>query len=40
MDSKGLLFVPSFSVERTQEIACVLMDANFKYPVVMDGIAL
>ena len=40
MDRKGILFVPSFSVERSQEIACVLRNANFKYPVVMDGMAL
>jgi len=40
MDRKGILFIPSFSVERSQEIACVLKNANFKYPVVMDGMAL
>jgi len=40
MDRKGILFVPSFSVERSQEIACVLKNAKFKYPVVMDGMAL
>jgi len=40
MDRKGILFVPSFSVERSQEIACVLKNANFKYPVIMDGMAL
>ena len=40
MDRKGILFVPSFSVERSQEIACVLKNANFKYPIVMDGMAL
>jgi len=40
MDRKGILFVPSFSVERSLEIACVLKNANFKYPVVMDGMAL
>ena len=40
MDRKGILFIPSFSVERTQEIACVLKNVNFKYPVVMDGMAL
>nr|AIF13680.1 beta-lactamase domain-containing protein [uncultured marine thaumarchaeote KM3_63_D09] len=40
MDRKGILFVPSFSVERSQEIACVLKNVNFKYPVVMDGMAL
>lgn len=40
MDRKGVLFVPSFSVERSQEIACVLRNANFKHKVVMDGMAL
>jgi putative mRNA 3-end processing factor len=40
MDRKGTLFVPSFSVERSQEIACVLKNANFQHPVVMDGMAL
>ncbi len=40
MDRKGVLFIPSFSVERSQEIACVLKNANFKHPIVMDGMAL
>jgi putative mRNA 3-end processing factor len=40
MDRKGVLFIPSFSVERSQEIACVLKNANFKHPVAMDGMAL
>ena len=40
MDRKGILFVPSFSVERSQEIACVLENANFKHRVIMDGMAL
>ena len=40
MDRKGTLFVPSFSVERSQEIACVLKNANFKHRVIMDGMAL
>ena len=40
MDNKGILFIPSFSVERSQEIACVLKNANFQYPVIMDGMAL
>ena len=31
MDRKGTLFIPSFSVERSQEIACVLKNANFKH---------
>ena len=40
MDRKGTLFIPSFSVERSQEIACVLKNANFKHKVIMDGMAL
>lgn len=40
VDRKGILFIPSFSVERSQEIACVLQAANFKHRVVMDGMAL
>ncbi len=40
MDRKGILFIPSFSVERSQEIACVLKNANFQHPVIMDGMAL
>jgi len=40
MDRKGILFIPSFSVERSQEIACVLENAKFQYPVIMDGMAL
>ena len=40
MDRKGILFIPSFSVERSQEIACVLQNANFQHRVVMDGMAL
>ena len=40
MDRKGVLFIPAFSVERSQEIAAVLRNANFKRPVIMDGMAL
>ena len=40
MDRKGILFVPAFSVERSQEIACVLKNAKFKHKVIMDGMAL
>ncbi|NOJ28217.1 MAG: MBL fold metallo-hydrolase [Nitrososphaera sp.] len=36
----GTLFVPSFSVERAQEIACVFKAYNFKHKLVMDGMAL
>ncbi len=40
LDRKGLLFVPAFSVERSQEIAVVLKNAKFKHKVVMDGMAV
>lgn len=40
IDRGGTLFIPSFSVERAQEIACVLEAYNFKHKVVMDGMAL
>ena len=36
----GTLFIPAFSVERAQEIACVLKANNFKYRISMDGMAL
>ena len=40
IDRKGILFVPAFSLERSQEIACVLRSFGFKHKVVMDGMAL
>ena len=40
MDRKGTLFIPSFSVERSQEMACILKNANFKHKIIMDGMAL
>lgn len=40
MDRKGILFIPSFSVERSQEIACILKNANFGHRIYMDGMAL
>ena len=40
LDRKGTLFVPAFSVERSQEIACVLKNAKFKHRVIMDGMAV
>jgi putative mRNA 3-end processing factor len=40
VDRKGVLFIPSFSVERSQEIACVLKNAKFKHKIIMDGMAL
>ena len=40
MDRKGTLFIPSFSVERSQEVASVLISAGFKHKIIMDGMAL
>lgn len=40
MDRHGILFIPAFSVERAQEIACVLKAYNFKHKVAIDGMAL
>ncbi len=36
----GTIFIPSFSVERSQEIACILRNARFKHRIIMDGMAL
>ncbi len=35
----GIVLVPAFGVGRAQEIACVLADHHFEYPVVLDGMA-
>ena len=40
IDRKGTLFIPAFSVERSQEIACVLKSYNFPHKIAMDGMAL
>jgi putative mRNA 3-end processing factor len=40
VEGGGTLFIPAFSVERAQEIACVLKTYNFPHKVVMDGMAL
>ncbi|HJT83312.1 MAG TPA: MBL fold metallo-hydrolase RNA specificity domain-containing protein [Nitrososphaeraceae archaeon] len=40
IDNGGTLFVPAFSVERAQEIACVLKAHKFPHKIVMDGMAL
>src|SRR6476469_1553976 len=40
IDRCGTLFVPAFSVERSQEIATVFKTYNFRHKVVMDGMAL
>lgn len=36
----GVLFIPAFSVERAQEIACIFQAYNFKHRIAMDGMAL
>ena len=40
VDRGGTLFIPAFSVERAQEIACVLKTHQFKHKVAMDGMAI
>ena len=40
VERKGIMFIPAFSVERAQEIACVLKAYNFPYRIAMDGMAL
>lgn len=40
VERQGVLFIPAFSVERAQEIACVLREYNFQHKIVMDGMAL
>tara|TARA_B100000686_G_scaffold246177_1_gene255545 strand:- start:917 stop:2185 length:1269 start_codon:yes stop_codon:yes gene_type:complete len=40
MDRKGTLFIPSFSVERSQEVASVLIGSGFRHKIIMDGMAL
>ncbi len=40
LDNRGTLFIPSFSVERAQEMVCILKAAGFKHKIVMDGMAL
>lgn len=40
IDRKGTLFIPAFSVERAQEIACVLKSYDFPHKIAMDGMAL
>ena len=39
VEAGGTALVPSFSVGRAQEIACLLASHHFEYPVVMDGMA-
>ena len=40
VDNGGTLFIPAFSVERAQEIACVFQAYKFPHKIVMDGMAL
>ena len=40
IDRKGTLFIPSFSVERSQEVASVLINSGFNHKIIMDGMAL
>ena len=40
IDNGGTLFIPAFSVERAQEIACVFKANTFPHKIVMDGMAL
>ncbi len=40
IERDGILFIPAFSVERAQEIACVFKAHNFRYKIFMDGMAL
>lgn len=37
MERKGIVLVPSFAVERAQDIMAVLVANNFQYPVFIDG---
>jgi putative mRNA 3-end processing factor len=40
INNGGTLFIPAFSVERAQEIACVFKAYKFPHKIVMDGMAL
>ncbi|MEM5878870.1 MAG: beta-CASP ribonuclease aCPSF1 [Candidatus Aenigmatarchaeota archaeon] len=37
MENKGICLIPSFSVERAQEVMAILAENNFQYPVFIDG---
>jgi hypothetical protein len=37
MERNGVCVIPSFSVERSQDIMAILVENNFKYPVFIDG---
>lgn len=40
IDNGGTIFIPAFSVERAQEMLCVLAASGFKHRILMDGMAL
>lgn len=40
IDNKGTIFIPAFSVERAQEILCILAASGFRHRIIMDGMAL
>jgi hypothetical protein len=37
MERNGIVLIPSFSVERAQEVMAILVKNNFQYPVYLDG---
>lgn len=37
MERKGIVLIPSFSVERAQEVMAILVERGFQYPVFIDG---
>lgn len=37
MENRGICLIPSFSVERAQEVMAILVENNFQYPVFIDG---
>lgn len=37
MERNGICLIPSFSVERAQEVMAILVEKNFQYPVFIDG---
>ena len=37
MERKNICLIPSFSVERAQEVMAILVENNFQYPVFIDG---
>jgi KH/beta-lactamase-domain protein len=37
MQRGGMVLIPSFSVERAQDVMAILVESNFQYPVFIDG---